>query len=53
MIESKWKESDTGRERKYYFLSSKGRKALRAERQQWLTVHNSLCKLWKLKPALT
>ena len=26
MIESKWKASETGRERKYYFLSSKGRK---------------------------
>ena len=51
MIESKWKESETGRERKYYSLSSKGRKALRGERQQWLTVHNSLCKLWRLKPA--
>jgi PadR family transcriptional regulator, regulatory protein PadR len=52
MIESEWKDSETGRERKYYCLSSKGRKALQAERQQWLTVHNSLCKLWKLKPAL-
>lgn len=52
LIESEWKESETGRERKYYFLSSKGRKVLQAERQQWLTVHNSLCKLWKLKPAL-
>lgn len=52
LIESEWKESETGRERKYYFLSSKGRKVLQAERQQWLTVHNSLCKLWKFKPAL-
>ncbi len=50
LIESEWKEADTGRERKYYFLSAKGRKVLEAERQQWLTVHNTLCKLWKLKP---
>jgi DNA-binding PadR family transcriptional regulator len=53
MIESKWKKSETGRERKYYFLRSNGRKALQAERQQWLMVHNSLRKLWKLEPALT
>jgi DNA-binding PadR family transcriptional regulator len=50
LIESEWKEAETGRERKYYFLSAKGRKVLEAERQQWLTVHNTLCKLWKLKP---
>jgi DNA-binding PadR family transcriptional regulator len=50
LIESEWKEADSGRDRKYYSLSSKGRKVLQAERQQWLTVHNTLCKLWKLKP---
>ena len=50
LIESEWKEAESGRERKYYFLSKKGHKVLEAERQQWLTVHNTLCKLWKLKP---
>ena len=50
LIDSEWKEADTGRERKYYFISSGGRKALKAERQQWLTVHNTLGKLWKIKP---
>jgi PadR family transcriptional regulator, regulatory protein PadR len=53
LIESEWKESETGRERKYYSLSGKGKKALAAEREQWLKVHNTLCKLWKIKPALT
>src|SRR5580693_5744907 len=53
LIESEWKEADTGRERKYYTLKSEGRKALKTERQQWLTVHNSLSKLWNLKPAST
>ena len=51
LIDSEWKEADTGRERKYYFLSSDGRKAIKTERQQWLAVHNTLCKLWKIKPA--
>jgi PadR family transcriptional regulator PadR len=50
LIHSEWKEADTGRERKYYRISSDGRKNLTAERTQWLSVHNTLCKLWKLKP---
>jgi DNA-binding PadR family transcriptional regulator len=53
LIESEWKESPAGRDRKYYSLKSEGRKALKTERQQWLTVHNSLLKLWNLKPAST
>jgi DNA-binding PadR family transcriptional regulator len=50
LIDSEWKEADTGRQRKYYFISSDGRKVLKTERQQWLTVHNTLSKLWKIKP---
>ena len=50
LIESEWKESENGRERKYYSLSSDGRKALNTERQQWLAVHNTLGRLWKIKP---
>lgn len=50
LIDSEWKEADTGRQRKYYFISADGRKVLKTERQQWLTVHNTLSKLWKIKP---
>jgi DNA-binding PadR family transcriptional regulator len=50
LIDSEWKEADTGRQRKYYFISNDGRKVLKTERQQWLTVHNTLGKLWKHKP---
>jgi PadR family transcriptional regulator, regulatory protein PadR len=50
LIASEWKEADTGRQRKYYCISADGRKVLKAERQQWLTVHNTLGKLWKHKP---
>lgn len=52
-ILSKWKEADTGRERKYYRLTSDGKKALTTERQQWLTVHNTLCKAWNPNPVST
>lgn len=52
LIESEWKASGAGgRERKYYFLSRTGRTALKMERQQWLSVHNTLCKLWNIQPA--
>ena len=51
MIESAWRESETGRKRKYYRLSKEGRKALQNEKQQWLTVHETLAKLWE-QPAL-
>src|SRR5271165_5967416 len=50
LIESEWKEADSGRQRKYYFINSDGRKALKTERQQWLAVHNTLGKLWKIIP---
>lgn len=51
LVVSEWKNSDTGRERKYYRLSSEGRRALQFERRQWLAVHNTMCKLWKIKLA--
>jgi PadR family transcriptional regulator, regulatory protein PadR len=53
LIESEWREADTGRKRKYYRLRKEGRKALQDEQQQWLTVHETLTKLWKTQPRLT
>jgi DNA-binding PadR family transcriptional regulator len=50
LIAYEWKEADSGRQRKYYFITSDGHKVLKAERQQWLTVHNTLSKLWKIQP---
>lgn len=47
MIESKWREADNGRKRKYYQLRREGRKALKEERRQWITVHTTLMELWK------
>jgi len=47
LIEANWRESETGRKRKYYRLRKEGRKAMQEEKQQWLTVHETLTKLWK------
>ncbi len=53
MIEAGWREAETGRKRKYYRLSKEGRKALRNEREQWMTVHETLTRLWKPQLNLT
>ncbi|HEU5069260.1 MAG TPA: helix-turn-helix transcriptional regulator [Verrucomicrobiae bacterium] len=47
LIEAEWREAETGRKRKYYRLRKEGRKALVQEKQQWLTVHETLSNLWK------
>ena len=53
LIESEWREAESGRKRKYYRLRKAGHRALQNERQQWLTVHQTLTKLWKTQPTLT
>ncbi|MBM3883888.1 MAG: PadR family transcriptional regulator [Verrucomicrobia bacterium] len=52
MIESRWRQAETGRKRKYYRLRKEGRKALHTEQRHWLTVHATLDRLWKTKPTL-
>jgi DNA-binding PadR family transcriptional regulator len=47
LIKARWGESETGRKRKYYSLKQDGKKALQKQREQWLTVHGTLTKLWK------
>ena len=51
LIQSRWAEAETGRKRKYYSLKVNGKKALQKQREQWLTVHGTLAKLWKEKYA--
>src|SRR5436190_237576 len=51
LFESEWREADTGRKRKYYRLSKEGRKALKEEKEHWLSVHTTLAKLWKPSPS--
>jgi DNA-binding PadR family transcriptional regulator len=53
LIQSEWRESETGRRRKYYRISRKGGKELKIEREHWLTVHETLAKLWKPQLHLT
>ena len=53
LIESEWREAETGRKRKYYRLRKEGRKALQEEKKQWLTVHETLSTLWQTSLSLT
>ena len=46
-IQSRWGEAENGRKRKYYALRKDGKKALQAQREQWVTVSRLFQRLWK------
>ena len=48
-IESRWVDSDNGRKRKYYAIKSDGRKALKKQHEEWMTVHSVLLDLQKVQ----
>lgn len=51
LIKSLWRESETGRKRKYYRVTDAGKKALRAHQEQWNAVHAVLAQAWGRKLA--
>lgn len=53
LIQSEWRAAETGRKRKYYRLRKEGHTALQEEKEQWLTVHETLNVLWKTSLRLT
>jgi DNA-binding PadR family transcriptional regulator len=50
-IRSRWGESDTGRKRKYYAITTKGKAALNEQKEQWQLVQNTLAQLWGMQNA--
>ena len=52
LITAEWRKAATGRKRKYYRLTAKGRTTLSAERQHWMIVHTTLDTLWQRNPSL-
>ncbi|MDO8348742.1 MAG: PadR family transcriptional regulator [Planctomycetota bacterium] len=46
LVKAAWRQSDTGRERKYYALTAAGRTVLAKERDEWDRVHGTLQALW-------
>jgi PadR family transcriptional regulator PadR len=47
LIESRWVKAASGRQRKYYRITSAGRQQLADERRQWQTVDKTLGKIWE------
>jgi PadR family transcriptional regulator len=52
-IESRWRQAETGRRRKYYSILPKGAKASAEERVQWQLADSILSQLWNPTPSLT
>ncbi|MCG3122454.1 MAG: hypothetical protein GIKADHBN_00842 [Phycisphaerales bacterium] len=45
LVEGFWREADSGRERKYYRLTDKGRKRLAEDSRQWRALATALSQL--------
>jgi PadR family transcriptional regulator PadR len=45
-IKGKWGTSETGRKRKYYHLTARGRGQLADQREQWQMVDSALRNIW-------
>ena len=46
-IEARWEVAETGRRRKYYRITSRGRDQLTEDRKQWQAVDETLRGVWK------
>lgn len=46
-IQSRWEVAETGRRRKYYAITSGGRKQLEEEKRQWQAVDATLRGIWR------
>ena len=50
-IQSRWRTVDSGRRRRYYSLTRRGRQALAGQKEQWLLVQQTLANLWGVQHA--
>jgi DNA-binding PadR family transcriptional regulator len=46
LIEGDWRTMESGRRRRYYHLSERGRRQLEADREGWMAVHGTLSQTW-------
>lgn len=46
LIAGEWRTMESGRRRRYYHLSKKGRRQLTEDREGWLAVHQALSRTW-------
>ncbi len=48
-VKARWGTAENGRKRRYYSLKPGGRRHLEELRAQWLTVHTTLRRVWRLQ----
>ena len=53
LVKARWAKADSGRKRKYYRLTAKGKKSIGREQKQWRVVVSALEKLWEPKACST
>jgi len=46
LVTARWHVPESGRRRKYYKLTTKGKKGLEQEKAQWEVVNHTFSKLW-------
>ena len=47
LVEARWEVADSGRRRKYYRITARGRAQLAEERRQWQAVDETLRGIWR------
>lgn len=45
-LKAHWRRAGTGRKRKYYQITDRGRQALQDQRQQWQLINEALSAVW-------
>lgn len=45
LVRAQWQQADTGRRRKYYYITAKGRDALGAGTEQWEAFHGLISRM--------
>lgn len=48
-VAARWETAESGRRRKYYRITSQGRKQLLEERRQWQAVDAALRGIWRIR----
>ncbi len=52
LIEADWRAADSGRDRKYYALTGKGKKKLKADMEAWAKLNDAMISIGVLKGAI-
>jgi PadR family transcriptional regulator, regulatory protein PadR len=48
LVKARWERAESGRRRKYYRITSRGREQLKEESRQWQAVDATLRGIWKM-----